>query len=98
MVELLTSARNPRVVFEAAVPAVLFGSGGGNSLASSITTAVNSRRVFCMGFRTLAVASLWATTAFAQNIAGTWQGTLQAPQRQMRLVMKITRAGDESLK
>jgi uncharacterized protein (TIGR03435 family) len=35
---------------------------------------------------------------FGQNIDGTWQGTLQTPQRALRLVMKVTRAGDESLK
>jgi uncharacterized protein (TIGR03435 family) len=50
-----------------------------------------------MGFKTLALALL-ATAAFAQNIAGTWQGTLQTPQRALRLVMKVTRAADESLK
>ncbi len=37
-------------------------------------------------------------SACAQNIAGTWQGTLQTPQRALRLVMKVTRADDESLK
>ena len=51
-----------------------------------------------MGFKTLAVAALLATTGFAQNIAGTWQGTLQTQQRALRLVMKVTRADDESLK
>jgi uncharacterized protein (TIGR03435 family) len=36
---------------------------------------------------------------FAQNIAGTWQGTLQPPQgRALRLVVKISRSDDESLK
>src|SRR5690348_4201598 len=49
-------------------------------------------------FKTLAVAALMATTALAQNIVGTWQGTLTTPQRALRLVMKVTRAGDESLK
>ena len=37
---------------------------------------------------------------FAQNITGTWQGSLQAPQGRppLRIVMKISRADDESLK
>lgn len=51
-----------------------------------------------MSFKILAVAALASTAVFAQNIAGTWQGTLQAPQRSLRLVMKITRADDETLK
>jgi len=37
--------------------------------------------------------------AFAQNITGDWQGTLQVPQGPtLRLVFKISRADDESLK
>ena len=51
-----------------------------------------------MGLRTLALVALSATAVFAQNIVGTWQGTLQTPNRPLRLVMKITRADDESLK
>jgi hypothetical protein len=47
--------------------------------------------------KTMVVAFL-TTAAFAQSIDGTWQGTLQTPQREMRLVMKVTRAPDESLK
>jgi uncharacterized protein (TIGR03435 family) len=41
-----------------------------------------------------------AGALFGQNIAGTWQGTLQPPQgnRSLRLVVKISRAADESLK
>ena len=40
-----------------------------------------------------------AAVAFAQNITGSWQGTLQVPQGPtLRLVFKITRADDESLK
>jgi len=37
---------------------------------------------------------------FAQNIAGTWQGSLQGPQGRapLRIVMKISRADEESLK
>lgn len=36
----------------------------------------------------------------AQNLTGTWQGTLQVPQagRSLRIVFKISRADDESLK
>src|SRR5947209_19684809 len=36
--------------------------------------------------------------ALAQNIVGTWQGTLAGPQGQLRIVMKISRADDEKLK
>lgn len=47
----------------------------------------------------LALAALSGGTLSAQNIVGTWQGTLQGPQGPaLRLVMKITRAADESLK
>lgn len=51
-----------------------------------------------MRCKTLVLVALSATTVFAQGIAGTWQGTLQTPQRALRLVMKVTRADDESLK
>jgi uncharacterized protein (TIGR03435 family) len=51
-----------------------------------------------MECKALAVVALSVTAVFAQNIAGSWQGTLQTPQRAMRLVMKVTRAEDESLK
>src|SRR5437763_814733 len=104
----MMSARDPPVVvFEVAVPA---GASSkvrsrpvnsvleGNSMASPLTTVVSSRRVLYMGFKTLALAAFLAKAAFAQNIAGTWQGTLQTPQRALRLVMKVTRADDESLK
>ena len=67
-------------------------------MSSQLTTVLSSRRVLYMGFKTLAVTALLATAAFAQNIAGTWQGTLQTPQRTLRLVMKVTRADDESIK
>jgi uncharacterized protein (TIGR03435 family) len=50
-----------------------------------------------MRYKALAVAALSVTTAFAQNIAGTWQGTMQTPQRALRMVMKVTRADNESL-
>ena len=67
-------------------------------MVSPLFTFVGSRRVLDMRFKTLAVVALSATAAFAQNIGGTWQGTLQTPQRALRLVMKVTRAGDEGLK
>jgi len=51
-----------------------------------------------MGLKALALSALLAVTAFGQNIVGTWQGTLTTPQRDLRLVMKVTRADDESLK
>ena len=51
-----------------------------------------------MRFKTLALVALSTAAAFAQNIGGTWQGTLQTPQRALRLVMKVTRANDESLR
>jgi len=51
-----------------------------------------------MAFKTLALSALLAATGFAQNIVGTWQGTLAVPQRELRLVLKVTRADDESLK
>ena len=64
----------------------------------SLQRTVAPRLAFHMRFKTLAVLALSATAAFAQNIAGTWQGTMQTPQRALRLVMKVTRADDESLK
>lgn len=42
--------------------------------------------------------ALFAAVALAQNIAGSWQGTLQPPQRELRIVMKIEGASDEALK
>ena len=40
-----------------------------------------------------------APAIFAQNIVGTWQGSLQPPQgKPLRIVIKISRADDESLK
>jgi hypothetical protein len=45
---------------------------------------------------------LWIIAAcpmFAQNIVGTWQGSLQPPQgKPLCIVFKISRADDESLK
>jgi bla regulator protein blaR1 len=49
-------------------------------------------------FKTLIAAALITSGAFAQDIAGTWQGTVQTPQRAMRFVVKITRTNGESLK
>jgi uncharacterized protein (TIGR03435 family) len=47
----------------------------------------------------LTLAAISASALFAQNVTGTWQGSLQGPQgRTLRIVMKITRADDESLK
>jgi hypothetical protein len=43
----------------------------------------------------IAVAAL---PGWAQNIAGSWQGTLKAGPQELRIVMKISRADDESLK
>lgn len=46
--------------------------------------------------------ALWVLVAaplLAQNIVGTWQGTLTNPQgKSLRLVLKVSRADDESLK
>jgi len=47
--------------------------------------------------RALILALLSAAPMFAQNIAGTWQGTLPTP-KPLRIVFKISRADDESLK
>jgi len=47
----------------------------------------------------IALAAFFQTASFAQNIVGTWQGTLQIPQGPaLRTVLKISRADDESLK
>src|SRR5258705_4860928 len=70
----------------------------GNSMASPLIAVIGSRRLLHMRFKPLALVALSATAAFAQNIGGTWQGTLQTPERALRLVMKVTRADDESLK
>jgi len=67
-------------------------------MASSLTGISCSRQFFHMGIKALALAAVLTASAFAQNIAGTWQGTLATPQRELRLVMKVTRADDESLK
>src|SRR4051812_4881099 len=63
-----------------------------------LSTLIRSRHFIDMGYKTLAMAALSVTAAMAQNVAGTWQGTLQTPQRALRMVMKVTRADDESLK
>jgi len=46
----------------------------------------------------VALAASTGGAALAQNIVGTWQGTLAGPQGQLRIVMKISRADDEKLK
>jgi hypothetical protein len=47
----------------------------------------------------LALAALPGSALLAQNVVGTWRGTLQGPAGPaLRIVMKITRADDESLK
>jgi uncharacterized protein (TIGR03435 family) len=51
--------------------------------------------------RMIVFAALPAGALLAQNLAGTWQGTLavpQAPNGQLRTVFKISRADDETLK
>jgi uncharacterized protein (TIGR03435 family) len=66
-------------------------------MASPLTTIVRPRHLH-MALKGLALSALLAASAFAQNIVGTWQGTLATPQRELRLVMKVTRADNESLK
>src|SRR5947209_7960712 len=46
------------------------------------------------------LALVTSPALFAQNIVGTWQGQLQGPDGRppIRIVMKISRADDESLK
>ncbi len=47
----------------------------------------------------IALAASQASALFAQNVVGTWQGSLQPPQgKPLRIVFKISRAADESLK
>ena len=46
----------------------------------------------------LALLSVIQTLVIAQNPAGTWQGALKAGGLELRIVFKITRADDESLK
>ena len=38
--------------------------------------------------------TLFAQTLFAQDLEGTWQGTVSTPANQIRIVLKITRAAD----
>jgi uncharacterized protein (TIGR03435 family) len=51
-------------------------------------------------FWLLAFSSGPGSALFAQNLAGSWQGSLQPPQARapLRVVLKISRADDESLK
>jgi len=47
----------------------------------------------------IACAAISGGALLAQNVTGTWQGALQPPQGpQLRIVIKISRADDESLK
>ncbi len=46
----------------------------------------------------LALLAFAQTSLFAQNAAGTWQGTLKAGGRELRIAFKITRVDDETLK
>src|SRR4051812_31639946 len=48
----------------------------------------------------LAIAASPAGALFAQNMVGSWQGSLQGPADRppLRIVIKISRADDESLK
>jgi hypothetical protein len=46
----------------------------------------------------LAALALLATLANAQDIAGNWQGTLDAAGTKLRLVLHISKAPDNSLK
>jgi uncharacterized protein (TIGR03435 family) len=40
----------------------------------------------------LAVAALSTGSLWAQDITGTWQGTLQTPQKELRIVLKISKS------
>lgn len=51
-----------------------------------------------LGAVVLAAFTGSALMAQNQNIVGDWQGTLQTPQRPLRLVFKVTRNADESLR
>ncbi len=47
----------------------------------------------------IAIAATQGCPLLAQNIVGSWQGTLQPPQgKPLRIIFKITRADNESLK
>ena len=48
----------------------------------------------------LALAASSGGALFAQNLTGSWQGSLQGPEGRppLRIVIKISRADDESLK
>jgi uncharacterized protein (TIGR03435 family) len=45
--------------------------------------------LWIFAFTALSTGSIWA-----QDIAGTWQGTLQTPQKELRIIMKVTK-GDK---
>ncbi len=46
----------------------------------------------------VALAALPGGTLLAQNVTGTWQGSLKGPQESLRVVIKISRADNGSLK
>jgi uncharacterized protein (TIGR03435 family) len=48
--------------------------------------------------RVLLLAAISAAALSAQNLTGQWQGTLQTPQRALRLVMKLTGGEKDGLK
>jgi hypothetical protein len=43
----------------------------------------------------MALAALQGTALQAQNITGNWQGTLEVPQRKVRVVFKIALENDK---
>src|SRR5580704_8166293 len=46
----------------------------------------------------VALATLQGAALFAQNLTGTWQGTLQIPGRELRTVFKISTTDADKLK
>src|SRR5580704_6155348 len=46
----------------------------------------------------LALCALPGGALFAQNMTGTWQGTLKVQTTEVRIAIKISRGDDESLK
>jgi uncharacterized protein (TIGR03435 family) len=48
--------------------------------------------------RTIVLAALSGGALFAQDITGTWQGTLQIPNQELRTVIKISKADGGGLK
>jgi hypothetical protein len=46
----------------------------------------------------LVLAAVSGSALFAQDLTGSWQGTLETPQRPLRLVFKIEKGPDQALK